>query len=64
MNCPKDIFAEIYRQNLLLGPQCKTETTKAAFSEYENSLYELRKQIENQTQMDECKVSDEVYKVR
>ena len=59
MLCPKDIFAEIYRQNLLLGPQCKTETTKAAFAEYEDLLHKLRQQIENQTKMDECKVSDE-----
>ena len=56
MLCPKDIFAEIYRQNLLLGPQCKTETTKAAFAEYEDLLHKLRQQIENQTKMDECKV--------
>ena len=56
MLCPKDIFAEIYRQNLLLAPQCKTEGTKATFAEYENSLHKLRQEIETETKMDECKV--------
>ena len=59
MLCPKDIFAEIYRLNMLLGPQCKTEAAKTAFEKNEEALHELRKAIENETQMDECKVTDE-----
>lgn len=59
MNCLKAIFAEVYRLNMLLGPQCKKEKAKTAFEKYEKALHELRQSLECQTQMDECKVSDE-----
>ncbi len=57
MKCPKEIFAEMYRQNLLLGPICEMTKTKTAFNEYEKALYELRRQLEHNAKINECKVN-------
>ncbi len=57
MKYPKEIFAEIYRQNLLLGPMCRTNETKAAFNKYEKALHELRRQLEYNAKINECKVN-------
>lgn len=58
MACPKEIFAEIYQQNLLLEPMCKSQEAKAAFAEYEKALHEVRQIVERNTQMDKCKISN------
>ena len=57
MKCPKEIFAEIYRQNLLLGPICKGDKAEEVFNKYEKALHELRQQLEHNTRTDECKVN-------
>jgi GTP cyclohydrolase III len=57
MRCPKEMFAEIYRQNLLLGPICKGDEAKEAFNKYEKALHELRQQLEHNTRTNECKVN-------
>lgn len=57
MGCPKEIFAEIFRQSLLLSPMCKTAKSKAAFNKYEKALTELKLQLEHNTKTNKCKVS-------
>ncbi len=55
MGCPKEIFAEIFRQSLLLMPMCKTAESAAAFAKYEEALTELKLQLESNTKTDKCK---------
>lgn len=55
MNCPKEIFTDIYRLNMLLVPMCKSMEAKKAFSEYEKVLCEVKQQIEHDLKMDKCK---------
>jgi len=57
MECPKEIFAEIYRQSLLLRPICKTTKLKTAFNKYEEALTELKLQLEHNMKTNKCKVS-------
>jgi len=57
MECPKEIFAEIFRQSLLLMPMCKTTKSKAAFDKYEEALTELKLQLEDNMKTNKCKVS-------
>jgi len=59
MKCPKNVFAEIYRLNMLLGPICKSAGAREAFVKYEKALHAVRQQIEKDTQINECKVSNE-----
>mgnify|MGYP001126048564 CR=1 FL=1 len=56
MECPKEIFAEIFRQSLLLRPLCRTAESEAAFDKYEESLTELKIQFEHDMKTDKCKV--------
>ncbi len=59
MECPKEIFAEIYRQSLLLRPICKTTKLKTAFNKYEEALTELKLQLEHNMKTNKCKVSSQ-----
>jgi len=57
VKCPKEIFAEICRLNILLSPLCKTDESKAVFQEYETALNELRQRIEQDWKTDKCKAT-------
>jgi len=61
MLCPKEMFARIYRQNMLLGPLCSSEQSRRAFAEYEAALHRLRAAVEAETGMADCKYEPIIF---